>query len=397
MIKWSAKHRLMDRSPEAADPERILLMIDDLNSGGAQRQIVYLAFALKGKGFESEIFKYTKTEDFFSAEVRKGEIKVWHGAKPSGCKLTLLISLIRILMARKPLAIIAYLPGPSFLAEIASVFLPTTFLIVSERSSFEHDSSRLKAKLLRVVHHLADRVIANSHSHANWLKSNTRLDRKVGVIPNGYPLAEDYLPPARTVLPKFVAIGRVSRNKNPDTLAKALIYLADAHNLYVQVLWVGRVAEESDEIVYFNEVKDLLATRPEVDQNWEWMGEQTDVLGIVSGALALIHPSSYEGSPNVICEAFSVGRIALASDVSDNSLLLGADDARGFLFDAQDFRSLADVIMKTLTLTDEALGQKAHLTRDFLATELSIERMANSYIDLWADQDSQVAITRKTK
>ena len=88
----------------------------------------------------------------------------------------------------------------------------------------------------------------------------------------------------------------------------------------------------------------------------------------------------------MICEAFSAGRVVLASDISDNRLLLGSNGERGFLFDPQDAQSLARVIVKILDLDLSSLIQKGEHAREFIEKELSIEKMTLAYIDLWTEK-----------
>ena len=46
-----------------------------------------------------------------------------------------------------------------------------------------------------------------------------------------------------------------------------------------------------------------LLENPEVNKNWEWLGEQRDVETLLADCDALLHVSLYEGLPNVVCES----------------------------------------------------------------------------------------------
>ena len=88
----------------------------------------------------------------------------------------------------------------------------------------------------------------------------------------------------------------------------------------------GFIAEQVDE---------LIESLPKCGKNWRWLGEESDIPGLLREHHALIHPSLYEGLPNVVCEALAAGMPVLVSNVCDHPLLV-ADGERGFLFDPAD-------------------------------------------------------------
>ena len=54
---------------------QIVFVIDKLESGGAQRQLVMLATALKDRGYGVEVFVYHR-DDFFADDFRKAGVSV---------------------------------------------------------------------------------------------------------------------------------------------------------------------------------------------------------------------------------------------------------------------------------------------------------------------------------
>ena len=65
-------------------------------------------------------------------------------------------------------------------------------------------------------------------------------------------------------------------------------------------------------------------------------------------------PSIYEGLPNVICEAMLFGCPVIASDVSDNSVILGKNNERGILCDPHSPMSIYDAIERLEHMSNTA-------------------------------------------
>lgn len=63
------------REHTSSAPLRIAILVDALNSGGAQRQAVMLAKALKGRGHEVAVCVYTPGR-FYAPELRRDRIEL---------------------------------------------------------------------------------------------------------------------------------------------------------------------------------------------------------------------------------------------------------------------------------------------------------------------------------
>jgi glycosyltransferase involved in cell wall biosynthesis len=104
----------------------------------------------------------------------------------------------------------------------------------------------------------------------------------------------------------------------------------------------------------------------------------TDVGGLLQKHHALIHPSFYEGLPNVVCEALAVGMPVLVSDVCDHPRLV-ADGERGFLFDPNAPASIAAAISKLVNLAAADWRRISRNARQFAEDKLDVERMVTQY------------------
>jgi glycosyltransferase involved in cell wall biosynthesis len=360
---------------------KILLVIDHFGSGGAQRQIVELALGLSRRGHSVEVFVYFPQLGFFRPRLDAMRIVVHEYAKGSGFSFGVVRKIAALIAERNVDMVVSYLSSPNIYAELAKILAPRAKLVVSERTSHLDDKSRVGAFLRRAMHVLADHVVANSVSQTEWLKRKWWLKDKVSCIYNGLdlelfatdrPLRE----PGEPL--RLVAVGRVGAEKNTANLIRGLALFHRKFDYVPQVSWVGerdggRLGES-----YCRQVDELLDGTPEVREHWRWLEVSTDVRGLLQKHHALIHPSFYEGLPNVVCEAMASGMPVLVSDVCDHSRLV-PDGERGFLFDPNDPASIAAAIGKLANLAPADWQRLSGNARQFAVDELDVERMVTRY------------------
>lgn len=282
--------------------------------------------------------------------------------------------------------VLSYLDTPNLYAEICSMFVPSVKLIVSERSSHHREKSHLLAYLKRTFHRAADHIVVNSQSHKYWLEKKFRwLNGDVSCIYNGLNI-ESYtaeaLPPKTPSDMRLIAIGRVGPEKNTLNLLKACDFFYKKHGWVPKISWVGRRDNSLAGQKYCEQVDKMLNSMPEVKKQWQWLGERNNVAALLREHHALIHPSLYEGLPNVVCEALAAGRPALVSDVCDHAVLV-EDGERGFLFDPLSPEIMANSIDKLAALQQEDWVRLSSNCRHYAETVLTSERMVSEYETLF--------------
>jgi glycosyltransferase involved in cell wall biosynthesis len=363
---------------------KILCFIDSFGSGGAQRQMVNLACGLKGRGHEVDVFVY-HPDDFFRPVIQSAGIRVHEVEKGSGFSPRVLLRLVGLLRKERYDGVISFLNTPNVYSELAVTLAPRTRLIVSERTNHQGDGSRLGALARRLLHGAAERVTANSRSHARWLRRYPWLRNKTSTVYNGFTidsttdLTPNGIPPLR-----LLAVGRIGPEKNAIPLIEALHGFHDKHGYVPPVSWAGRQDERPSGVAYRRQVDAILARYPEVQANWHWIGERTDVPELIAEHRALIHPSLYEGLPNVVCEALIAGRPVLVSDVCDHGFLV-EEGKRGFLFDPDDPESIMAAIERLAELSSAQWRALSENARSYAEESLSLDRMAAAYEELLRD------------
>lgn len=357
---------------------KVLCVIDNFGSGGAQRQMVALACGLAERQHQVEVFSYAPALNFFGPAL--AHLTVHSVEKTAVGNVGVLAALGKLLATRRYDAVIAFLGTPSAYAEVARLVALRTRLVVSERSNHQDDGHPLYALSLRLLHGLTDVLVANSAAHAQWLRRYSWLRPKVRTIYNGYlPGPEPEPMPARPE-PSSLAllvVARVGPEKNGLRIVQGLADFGRRHGWVPTLRWAGRQDESPQGLAYRAQLEQALREHPEVAANWHWLGERKDVPQLLAQHHALLLASLYEGMPNVVCEAFFAGRPVVASRVGDLQLLVGHE--RGFLFGAEQPGELADALTALAALDLTQLGQMGNAARQWAVRELTVERMVAAY------------------
>jgi glycosyltransferase involved in cell wall biosynthesis len=282
--------------------------------------------------------------------------------------------------------VVSYLSSANIYSELAKLVAGGPKLIVSERTSHHDDKSLTGAYLRRLMHVFSDHVVANSRAQCDWLNKRWWLRGKVSCIYNGLDLAlyscSRTIPESDRDL-RLLAIGRIGPEKNAANVIRALALFYEEFGYAPQVNWVGQRDTSNSGQDYCRQVDELLESLPEIRKCWHWLGLQADIPRLLIQHHALIHPSFYEGLPNVVCEALAAGMPVLASNVCDHPLLV-ADGERGFLFDPREPESIAAAIRKLTQLDVGGWRRLSRNAREYAEKNLGIERMVVAYEDLFA-------------
>ncbi|WP_414660867.1 glycosyltransferase [Horticoccus sp. 23ND18S-11] len=359
---------------------KVLLLIDSLGSGGAQRQLCLLARELKRAGWNVELLVYHSALDHFGPLLAAAEIPVIRLQKQTRFSLRTPVAIAWHALTGGYQAMLAFLPTPTVYGAIARAAGGPP-LLVSERFSFQGSKPDRASWVVAQFQRLAAVVVCNSRHHGArftaafpWLRSRTC------VVYNGAELtpAQPLTTGARPL--RLLAIGTVTPRKNFATVIEALGCLR-AHGLPVpQVRWAGKVGLEPAERAARAQAERRLVEL-DLASHWEWLGERTDIPTLLGECDALIHASFLEGFPNAMGEAFAAGRPVLASAVGDHALLV-REGENGFLFDPAAAESIAAAMVRAQQLERGALQEMGRRARAVAETQLSVSAMTRHYARL---------------
>lgn len=366
---------------------KFLFVIDNLGSGGAQRQLVMLACALRRKGIEIDFFIYFPKNNFFQKELESMGINVSTSYKKNRYSLRPTFALRRLIINNNYTSILSFLNTANFYSELATILsFNKTPLYVSERSCYRNEDKLTLMTIIRErFHKVAQLVICNSYYQRDQvLNRYSWLDNRVITILNG--VDTDKFKPIVPIQKnkKLLVVARVDKGKNALNLAKALRFFKATEGWCPTITWVGKEDITPESKIYIKSVKQYLAQN-DLEKYWHWKGECKDIPKIMSEHNGLIHPSLFEGFPNAVCEAVSSGLPVLISDVNDNKILVD-NNKNGFLFNPNNIEDISNVLLKFFKLSDDEIDTIGRNCRQFAEENLSIEKYASLYLDVLTKQ-----------
>jgi glycosyltransferase involved in cell wall biosynthesis len=324
----------------------IVLLTQDLSSGGAQRQVCVLALEFRRRGHGVCVTTYS-SGGFHLPLLERENIE--HRFLGGYDKLSRSVNVRRFLRNHRQDVVLAFLGGPAAYAELAGLPRRSWALVVSERSTGVVGRSWFKT-YLRL---LADYVVTNSHSARMAIAATSpRLQSKLVTIYNAVHVAPHM--PVRQIQGeqpnvRLVVAARMDRNKNPLGLLAALQKVRVSNpSLRLSVDWYGDQTTHPDVV---RETRDV-TTSFGLEGAFRIHPSTVSIHEVMSQADAVVLPSFCEGLPNAVCEGMMLGKPILMSAVSDAGNLV-QDGVNGFLFDPHLPTSIADAIARFASLPPE--------------------------------------------
>ena len=341
---------------------KILLLITEMGSGGAERQLSGLASMLTGRGHETRVC-WMQGENFYSDAL--SEASVPELCLNASSRIMRMMKTAREIRRFHPDTVIAFLDGAISSALRVRKFFPWLRfrLIVSERNVTQNFTPEQNAKFR--AYRRADAIVCNSFTQTENLRRRfPELAGRIATITNFVDL-ERFRPAeeenrnaggsTEEVL-KIAVVARIAAQKNVRRFTRAAALAPE--NLEID--WYGASAGPA----------------PEDSPRVHFHPAQKNIENIYRHCDALCLPSLYEGFPNVVCEAMASGLPVLCSRVCDNPRLV-KDGENGLLFDPLSERSIADALARFASLdaaTRAAFGRESRRRAEsLLSPEVFLE------------------------
>lgn len=361
---------------------KVLFIAMNLNSGGAERQTVAIAKALKEHGHDVTVACYAEG-DFYLPELESAGVNVVWMIEKQYIK--------RVLSFRTFIrnggfdAVFSLLVTPNILNILSALGGKKWKVILGERSAKSEFFCSAKAKFIKVMLRYADAIVCNSENAANiWRNFAPQNAHKVRCIYNllpQYTSSSTYIPKKCDRVNVLIAAS-YQPLKNMKRLILALTKLDDEERRKIHVDWYGQINvsiygttpyDESNALIKEHNLESVISLNPPTNQIYELMN--------TADAVALV--SEVEGLPNVICEALMLAKPIIMSNVSDYNILVGNDN--GFVCEYNDVDSIALALRRLIGLNKEKLlelGCRSHgIYNDKFAPEVIIKEWTRLIVD----------------
>lgn len=361
---------------------RLTLLIPTLDRSGAEKQFTRLACGIRQRtDWDVRVLALTRGGPYQEELERAGiPVRVLH--KRSRIDPWALLRLRRELRAQRPDLLHTWLFAANAYGRLAAGRRPGYPIVVSERCVDSWKSGWQLRFDRRLIARTA-RLLANSSPVAEFYRQVGYPSDRVRVIPNGVePLERDdslrrqlreawQLPAGARVVGYLGRLARQKRLKDLIWGFQLLRQLTD--NVYLVI--AGDGPERSDLEVYAGQMNCAELVR--------FVGHQPAGARVLSAFDLFWLGSEFEGLPNSLMEAMSMGLPCVASDIPPHRELI-VDGRTGELFPLGDSVALAQFSDRILNDAHRstALGEAG---RERMRLDFSFETMIERHIDCYRE------------
>lgn len=377
-------------------PERVALICGGLKQAGLERIVVDLALGMRRRGVEPCV--WTLLGGALEAELLGGGVEVRtlyrsagrRGYMASGLRSCwMVLQLAYGLLASRTQAVMVHGLGVERVGLLAAWLARVplrTFVLHSNYPVFaptpDNQYSRRRISCsLSLAHH----CFSVSNAVRDWAVSTRMLSAdRVSVVRNGVDLGRVLATRSRSDMraelgigedvPLLIQVGRLVPLKNQDTSVRALKSVQERHPK-TELLLVGSGPLQPE---LHRLVQDL-----ELGPKVHLLGTRTDVPDLLGASDIFLLPSSWEGSPISLLEAFANGVPLIGSDVPGIRDVVDMEPDCGRLVPPHDPEALAAAI--SAVLDDCHWRERAGIAARTLAERaFSADRMVDEYISALA-------------
>lgn len=362
----------------------VVLVIDDLEYGGAQRQVIELANNMDRDRFDVHVCTLSDYVPL-GKQLKDSEHRLHIVVKKNKVDFTVVPRLARLLKSLNADIVHSYLFSSDIASRLAGRLAGTKLIIGSERNANYYPKKRniLAYKLTR---RCVDLTIANSKAGAQFnSKTFGQPASDYRVVYNGVD-TDRFRPRNRDQMRDELGIPLQSRvigtfasfksQKNHTMLLRAfkkvLASFPDAQLLLVGHQLYGNMMDTGD----YKSKTERLINELGIRNQCTFLGNRDDVERIYPTCYVTALSSLYEGTPNALLESMACGIPVVATNVCDNSYVVKEGET-GFLVEVGDVERMAGQIQ--VLLENEILRRKmSQEARDWILQKFSIKQLVTN-------------------
>ncbi|SCC91529.1 putative Glycosyltransferase [Thiomonas sp. X19] len=361
----------------------MLIVTDEMEVGGTQRQIVQMVLGLDRSRFEPTVL-YFRNRSFFVDQLEQAGVPVLLAAKHARIDPGFVRRLRQTVAAGAFDVMHCFALTGELWGAVVHALIPARrkpVLLSSIRNTYDWERP-LHRRIKQWVMRRSWQVVANSEAGALSARHSMKLPPGlIRVIYNGVTVPE--LAPqtdatVRTQLgielntPLILFVGRLVEQKDVATLIRAMARLRNTHARLI-------IAGDGPLRPALEQQTGLLGLSEQV----HFLGQRHDAAALMSAANLVVLPSLVEGLSNVILEGMMCGRPVIASHTGGNVELV-EHERTGLLFHVGDDAALAACIQRLIDNPEQAvnLGRAA---RDKALRCFSMPAMVAAFATLYEE------------
>ena len=355
-----------------------MFFLPSLGGGGAEKIIVRLANHFANSGLTVDLCAATATGvnlDWVSSDIKIIDFK-----HPRVIRS--LIPLIKYLRKNKPAVVYTTMMHANIIVAIACRLsgIKTRLVLREAVSVRKMETSSKPAQLLfntlvRLTYPIADQIISVSDGvQEDLLAYIGKHDPDSFQIiynptdPEIHEKSQQPLPalPAQFTTKKFaVAVGRLSGQKDFETLIKAIGQVQKHHDLGLIILGEGGKRKHLEQLAQSLGVTQL-----------HMPGYVDNIYPYIKAASVFVLSSRYEGMPNALIEALALGSSIVATRCPSGPEEVLEHGRLGELVDVGDDKAMAEAIIKQITQSSDVANDTRGLAR------FSLDQIARQYASI---------------
>lgn len=369
--------------------KKILIVISNLEFGGAQRQIIEVANNIDLSKCELHICSlsnYVPLSTQLNANTQLHIIE-----KKFKFDVSVVMKLAKLIRQYDFNVIHSFLFDAEIATRLAAKLSRADIKTIGSERNANYKLKSIQKKAYRLTKNMVDHIIANSQSGADYNAAQTGVSRdKYSVIYNGVntqrfkPTCKETskielgLSPSTKVIGMFASF---KEQKNHPYFIQALKKVME-NTSNLKVLLVGDMlhAGMHGSDIYCDEVKQQII-EANLEDHIIYLGNRNDVENIYPACDFTVLPSLFEGTPNVVLESMACGVPVIATNVSDNALIINSEQD-GIIIELDDVdnftKQLSVMLDNSILLNDLAKKARARIVSNFSSEKLA-ENMLAAY------------------
>jgi GalNAc-alpha-(1->4)-GalNAc-alpha-(1->3)-diNAcBac-PP-undecaprenol alpha-1,4-N-acetyl-D-galactosaminyltransferase len=349
---------------------KIVFVINCFSDGGAERVASILSGCWSNTNDVTAVFTSPKSKNSFP--INQNVKLLWLPESTEKRPINKIFRLHQILKKIKPNIVVSFLEPAEFYAFLACRHIDCR-LVTSERNDPKQEPRKKIFRFLRwITYRHSNAIVFQTKDAMDYFKKG--ITKKGIIIPNPVMLNSTKRPAIEQVTKKFIAIGRLDDQKNFALLIRA--FSKSNAVLKGYTLSIFGKGPQQDELTKLSQELSL-------SDKVFFLGFSKEPQKEIASSTALILSSKYEGIPNALLEASSIGVPWIASDCPVGGARLIQETIKtGILFqngsEVQLAMAINEMINKYPSFYQSSLEGKAKCQAAFDSNKIS-----NQWIELF--------------